>query len=85
MRTARSVSGDPRTPLQRVVVAVIALASVVASPILAVYELIIGLVVVVVAAALRRPESRRAVHIGFALLAGPTAYAMAWLFVRVFD
>jgi len=63
----------------------VAVIAVLTSPLLAVYELLLAVALIVVGATVGRHRRRDTVRIGVAILAGPVAYAMAWLSVQLFD
>lgn len=68
----------------------LAIISVLASPAAAVYELFLGLSLVVTGYVARRVPARPLVgttvkSVGMALLAGPVAYVIAWLLVELFN
>ena len=83
-KSPTSVTRETGKLPHRLAVAVVALLSVAASPILAVYELLAGVAVIVLASVLRRPGTRQTRRFGVALLAGPAAYMTAWLLVQLF-
>jgi hypothetical protein len=75
---------------RRLVLTGLAFASILLSPLLAVYEFVVGLVLVIVGGALRlmRPGSQTGPDLGVygsALLAGPLVYLLAWMLGGLFD
>jgi hypothetical protein len=68
----------------RILVIAVAVVSMLASPILAVYELFLGLILVIMSVA-QPGKGKSAMLIGLSVLAGPAAYTMAWVSVRLFD
>lgn len=67
----------------------LAAVAILVSPILVVYEFVLGLALVVagyVARAIQRGPTETTVRaVGFALLAGPVAYALAWFPAQLFN
>jgi hypothetical protein len=68
----------------------LAVVSILVSPLLVVYEFVVGLVLVIVGTTLRliRPGSHAgpgAEVFGIALLAGPLVYLLAWMLGGLFD
>lgn len=75
---------------RRIALGALALISILVSPALVVYELLLGLALVAVGYGARLVRSgslaeRKVEAIGMALLAGPVAYAIAWPLAEVFD
>lgn len=86
MNSVRSSVEKPRT--SRVgLLALVTVLSIVASPILAAYEFVLGLLMIVAGLSVRiRTVSERVptqlrgmVPVGIAILAGPTVYMFAWM------
>jgi hypothetical protein len=74
----------------RIALGTLAIISILVSPALVVYEFLLGLVLVVAGYAARLVRSgplteRRVETIGFALLAGPLVYAIAWPLAELFN
>jgi hypothetical protein len=75
---------------RRVALTGLAVVSILVSPLLVVYEFVVGLVLVIVGTTLRliRPDSHArpgAEVYGIALLAGPLVYLLAWMLGGLFD
>jgi hypothetical protein len=76
---------------RRVALTVLVAASILLSPLLVVYEFVVGLVLVIAGYALplmKRGGSRAGPNVevyGIALLAGPLVYALAWMLGGLFD
>jgi hypothetical protein len=73
-----------------VALAVLAVASILLSPLLVVYEFVVGLVLMIVGSTLRlmKPGFQTSPDLGvygIALLAGPLVYLLAWMLGRLFD
>jgi hypothetical protein len=75
---------------RRVALIGLAFASILLSPLLVVYEFVVGLVLVIVGSTLRlmRPGSQTGPDLrvyGIALLAAPLVYLLAWMLGGLFD
>lgn len=82
--------GRARLGPRRVALGALALISILVSPAFVVYELLLGLALVVAGYGARviRSDSlaeRKVEFIGLALLAGPLVYTIAWLLVELFN
>lgn len=75
-RSVRRSAGEMRR--RRILVAVISLVAIAISPIVAPFEAVAGLLLVVVGLALGGRDATLAL-IGVAVLAGPAAYTTVWL------
>jgi hypothetical protein len=84
----RVVSPSWLTP-RRIALGALAILAVLVSPILVVYEFVLGLALVaggLLARLIRRsPRERNARAVGLAVLAGPVAYALAWILGQLFN
>lgn len=79
-------SDAPRVTRWCVLLVVVAVLSIATSPILAVYEFALGLILLAVGLiAYRVHGARTSLMIGLAMLAGPAAYITAWLLVELRD
>ncbi|MDQ4059124.1 MAG: hypothetical protein M3124_08380 [Actinomycetota bacterium] len=74
---------------RRIALRVLGILAVILSPILVVYEFVLGLALVaggILARHIHRsPTDRSLSAVGVALLAGPAAYTLAWLLAQLFN
>ncbi|MGH2779157.1 MAG: hypothetical protein ACRDJB_10990 [Actinomycetota bacterium] len=82
------VSASWLTP-RRIGLGALAVVAVLVSPILVVYEFVVGLALVgggfIARLIQRSPTERNVRAVGLALLAGPVAYALAWFPAQLFN